>query len=448
MSSRCRHGGGGDQIISRSVQKVQPLLCHRLRVINDIHDRRASALLHTAAGFVLQRRDAPLLVAGAWVVIDHLAVPDEIILESIQHVLRLMEHRFIDAAVNQKALRAEHLRNLCQDGGAATGDQHIRKTPDGRIGSDPAQPVRAAAFHADHKLRHRQFHALKLPGICGKLLQQGPCRAEFVLHILAGEELHPVLVIVPQLLQELFMGQVLAAKAQDKHASRIRVADQGCQELPCLRMVMACLAAAKGVREGIQPVHGALHQILVVGHQLLRHVIDASHRGDDPDLIPDRGPSVLTQKALERLRLHAPDHRMRGMIAVLHLTGQVRGRIVGVHPLSRGNPAQRVSDGKTIFDNIFAFADVLQGNLMALRDVLGRRDRQAVYRENRPGLHRLQRYRHIIGRMDPDTDHKQLLKAASAPSSRIIVRPRTTSSSSFAIPERSISHIFSLDRTL
>ena len=82
-----------------------------------IHDRRGAALLHAAAGLVLQRRDAALLVARARVVVDDLIVADEVLFEAVDHLLGLDEDIAVDAAVHQEALGAEHLRHLGQDGG-------------------------------------------------------------------------------------------------------------------------------------------------------------------------------------------------------------------------------------------------------------------------------------------------------------------------------------------
>ena len=60
--SQCR---GGDQVVAGAVQHVQALGGDGLAVVDDIHDRRGATLLHAAAGLVLQRRDAALLVARA-----------------------------------------------------------------------------------------------------------------------------------------------------------------------------------------------------------------------------------------------------------------------------------------------------------------------------------------------------------------------------------------------
>jgi hypothetical protein len=69
------------QIVARSAEKVQAPPGHGLAVTQHIHDPGASTLLHTAAGLVLQRGDAPGLVAGAGIFIDYLAVADKVALK-------------------------------------------------------------------------------------------------------------------------------------------------------------------------------------------------------------------------------------------------------------------------------------------------------------------------------------------------------------------------------
>ena len=158
VGTGCRQCGGTDQIVAGAVQHVQTLGGDRLAVVDDIHDRRRAALLHAAAGFILQCGDAALLVARAGVVVDDLIVADEIFLEAVDHLDGLLEHLLILAAVHQEALSAEHLGNLGQHGGAAAGAQHIAEAADGRVGGDAGQAVRAAALHADDPIDSLEWH--------------------------------------------------------------------------------------------------------------------------------------------------------------------------------------------------------------------------------------------------------------------------------------------------
>ena len=155
---------------------------------------------------------------------------DEVILKAVDHVLGLDEHFLIDAAVHQEALGTEHLGYLGQHGGTAAGAQHIAEAADGGVGGDAGQAVRAAALHADHQLAHRDRLTLELTGVSSQLFQDLTGGSELVVHILAGQELDPVVVILAQLFHELIVLQVLAAQMQHQNGSGIGVAHQRSQQ--------------------------------------------------------------------------------------------------------------------------------------------------------------------------------------------------------------------------
>ena len=144
-------------------------------------------------------------------------------------MLSLDEDIAVDAAVHQEALGTEHLRHLGQDGGAATLAHHIGEAADGGVGSDAGQAVRAAALHADHQLTHGDGLTLELACVSSQLLQDVAGGGELVVHVLAGQELHAVVVILAQLFHKLVVLQVLAAQMQHQNGSGIGVADQSGQ---------------------------------------------------------------------------------------------------------------------------------------------------------------------------------------------------------------------------
>ena len=83
--------------------------------------------MHTAAGLVLQRGDAPSLVAGAGIFIDYLAVADKVALKRLHHLDGLVKNGLILAAVEEDGFRTEHLRYLGEDSRAAQGDEPVGK---------------------------------------------------------------------------------------------------------------------------------------------------------------------------------------------------------------------------------------------------------------------------------------------------------------------------------
>ena len=374
MGTGCRQRGSTDQIVAGAVQHVQTLGGDRLAVVNDIHDRRGAALLHTAAGLILQCGDAALLVARAGVVVDDLIVADEILLEAVDHLDGLLEHLLILAAVHQEALGAEHLRDLGQHGGAAAGAQHIAETADGRVGGDAGQAVRAAALHADDQLACGDRLALELPGVGGQLLQNLAACYQLILDILTGQELDAVVVVLAQLSQKLVMGQVLAAQRQHQHGTGVGVAGQRGQQLAGLCVVVAGLGAAERMGKGVQAVNAAGDEILIVAHKRLGAVVDAADRGDDPDLVADGGAAVLAAVAHKGLG-GGRDQRMDiGMVAVLDLTGKVGLDVVGVHPCAGHGVCRGMADGETVLDDILPRLDGRDGHLVALRNILNSGD--------------------------------------------------------------------------
>ena len=375
------HGGGGNEVIAGAVEHIQALGDDGVAVADDVHDGGRAALLDAAAALVLQRGDAALLVARRGVVVDDLIVADEVVLKAVDHLLGLDEDVVVDAAVHQEALGAEHLGHLGQDGGAAALAHHVGEASDGGVGGDAGQTIRAAALHADHQLAHGDRLALELAGVSGQLLQDVAGGGKFVVHVLTGQKFHPVVVILAQLFHELVVLQVLTAQMQHQNGGGIGVTDEGGQQLAGLCVVMAGLAAAEGMGEGVEALDGAGDEVLIVGHHLLGDVVDTADGGDDPDLVADGGAAILAAEAHEGLGLHLGQRGQLGggVIAVLHLAGEVGVDIVGVHPSARLSVGGGVADGKAVLDDVLAVPDGLDCHLVALRDVLQRGDGKAVH---------------------------------------------------------------------
>jgi len=209
-------------------------------------------------------------------------------------------------------------------------------------------------------------------------------------------------VILAQLGQELLVGQVLAAEGKHQNSGSIGVAHQRSQQFAGLCMVMAGLAAAEGVGEGVQALDGASDQILVVGNDLLGDVVDAAHGGDDPDLVADGGAAVLAAEAHEGLRLHLGQRgQIRGgVVAVLHLTGQVGVHVVGVHPGTRLGVSGGMADGEAVLDDVLTVLDGLDSHLVALGDVLQSGHGKAVHFHQRALGNGMQGNDHVVDGAD------------------------------------------------
>ena len=162
MGSRSRQIRCAHKVISGTGEKIQALFGDRLCIRQNVHDLRTSSLLHTAAGLVLQRCDASLLVSGRRILIDNLSVIREVLLKGIHHVDRLAVDGFILTPGEQDVLCTEHLRNLGQNRGAAKCDQTVGETADRRICRDSGETIRPSALHADNQLAGRKLFPAKL----------------------------------------------------------------------------------------------------------------------------------------------------------------------------------------------------------------------------------------------------------------------------------------------
>ena len=81
------------------------------------------------------------------------------------------------------------------------------------------------------------------------------------------------------------------------------MAREGREQSARLRVVRAGLAAPVGVCEGVDPLDAAGDQILAVGGELLRHVVDAADGRDYPYLVAHGDASVPAAEAHEGLWL-------------------------------------------------------------------------------------------------------------------------------------------------
>ena len=193
---------------------------------------------------------------------------------------------------------------------------------------------------------------------------------ELILDILTGQEFHTIRIVLAELLQELLVGQVLAAEGKHQHGACIRMTYEICEQLTGGRMIMTGLGAAERMRIGIETLDAALHDVLIHLHKMLRHIIDTAHGRDDPDLISRADLTVRTHEALEGLDRHGLLLRHRRLVGILHLAGQIRLHIVGMHPLTRLHILGGVTDGNAVLDDLALCRDRRDGYLVSLWDVL------------------------------------------------------------------------------
>ena len=89
----------------------------------------------------------------------------EVFLEIVYQVYRLMEERLVFASVHQYGFGSEHLGNLGQDARSALCYEIIAECSDERIGRYAAKAVASAALQSHAQVAQRHRRALVLCGL-------------------------------------------------------------------------------------------------------------------------------------------------------------------------------------------------------------------------------------------------------------------------------------------
>ncbi len=143
-------------------------------------------------------------------------------------------------------------------------------------------------------------------------------------------------------------------------------------------------------------------------HYLLDDAVDASHCGDDPELVADAYLPVGTHIAA-KCRFLAFESRagsgavvaVDGYVGVVELTLEVGLDVVVVEEMALGYGVARVTDGKSVFDDVFALGDVAQGKFMTRGNVAYERDVARAFDADHSALgQRVDGYGHIVGGID------------------------------------------------
>ena len=225
-------------------------------------------------------------------------------------------------------------------------------------------------------------------------------------NVLAGEEADAFAIEVTELVEHLLVCTVFAPERQEQHARRIGVTRERHQQTTRLGVVGAGLRAAEGVRKVVDALERALDQVLSLLAHSACDLVDATDRGDDPQLIARGGAAVGAAEAHKGLGLNGIHDRVRGVVGVLDLTRKVGLHIMRVEPLAGLDVARHVSDGQAVLDDVLLRGNRAHGHLVALRDILHGHDLARTGDRDGGTLgERRQRNNHVIGRIDLDSVH-------------------------------------------
>ena len=171
--------------------------------------------MHAAATLVLERGNTSVLVAGARVLVDNLAVANKVALKAVEHVGGGAKDLLVLTAIEQNTLGAKHLGHLGKHRRAATGDDHIAHATDRGVGGNARKTVGAAALKTNNQLGGQNGLTLGLLCQVCQLGQNLVALDLLVGNVLAGEEANALVIEVTELVEHLLVRAVLATERQE-----------------------------------------------------------------------------------------------------------------------------------------------------------------------------------------------------------------------------------------
>ena len=170
-------------------------------------------------------------------------------------------------------------------------------------------------------------------------------------------------------------------------------------------MVAAELGTAVVVGEGdnrVDTPHPAGHLAAKALGDLFGDAVDAAHRREDPDLVPDPDLAVRPPEAAEGPQLRRRgDLDEGGVVPVVEESLEVGFDAAVVDQGAGRRVPGHMPDREAVLDDVFARGQVPQDHLVAPRNV--RTEHDAFDRFTRPEV--LQGHRDVVGRVDFDIFH-------------------------------------------
>ena len=385
---------------------------------DDIGDDRFPSFLNTPETLVFKRRDSAFLVSGRGVFIHDLTVFDKIPFEVFDQGDDPFVNRLVGRPVHQQLLRTEHLGNLGEDPGSAHRRQFITEVSDQGVCGDAGVSVGSSAFEPDDE----PIHPHGRPDIVLHFIIQLPDESmggfKLILHLLSGEELHPLGIHLAEELLEGLGGVVFTAEGEDQNAAGVRVADQARQNGSGRLMVLTELGAS----EGVGPRIGSL-VVFVFGKILLRPLdelfgghVHAPHRGNDPDLVANADLPIGPFEGLDRrngvfpalcppVRLLLERIADIQVIVILIMFAQAGRCVMGVHVFTDCDILGGDTHRRTVFDDRFSLSGHSQCDLVTSTDILEHGHGEIPDDDRFSLFEGMNRYRDGILGADPDRLH-------------------------------------------
>ena len=274
-----------------------------LAVAQHLAHGRVAAFLHGAERFLLERRDAAGDVAGRGVLVDGLAVVEEVALEVVHERDDVVEHALVGGALHQQMLGAEHFGDLREDRRAAGFGHAICDVTHERIRGDAGEAVGAAALQADRERGERaglapvllrdRAPALRAPRALLRSSSSVACALNARMR--AGSMSSDFGEQRVELIR-------FAAETDDEHAAGVGMHGERGEHAPRVRQIVSELRAAEGMRERVHAIHAAVERSVPMLRDALRGARDAADRAQNPDFVARADAAIAPAIAHEGVR--------------------------------------------------------------------------------------------------------------------------------------------------
>ena len=300
----------------------------------------------------------------------------EVFLEVVDELDRLVEQLAVAAAVHQDSFGSEHLGYFGQYGGAALCHEEVGEQTQQRVGRDARKAVGTSALQPDTEFAQRDVlaYVLRSPGV--EFAQQLHAFLEFIVHLLGYHEPDALRVVFAQEFAECIRLVVFTSQPHDKYSSGIGVEHHVAQYLSGILVVVAQLRAAIVVRIGHDGIHTFTAGLGTQGFgQLAGNSVHTAYGRYNPDFVAYAGVAIPASVTFEgQLAVGDVQIGLDGGIGIFQQPGQVGSDVVLVHPVALLACLAGMPDGVAVFDDVLSTGQVFQRKLVAGRDVFVQRN--------------------------------------------------------------------------
>ena len=188
--------------------------------------------------------------------------------------------------------------------------------------------------------------------------------------LLAYQEFYTVLIIITDIRLQHINVAVLTAQSQYQNTACIGMIDQVCQNLTGMLLIVAHLGTSIRMRKCNNLFHTAFNECIGLLCNGGCHVVDTANGGDDPDLVTNTYFAVRTVEAHKSHIFRLLLLYRSGVVGVLQQIAQSGLYIMSMDPAALCDVLLGITDTVTVFDDLAAFGNIKNSNLMSCGDLL------------------------------------------------------------------------------